>query len=76
MADILHCNIQYDPIEDDPRYVHIFKEVNEQVRSRYGGMSDPGLVREMWNYKKRVLRLEYGIIWRSPADLNPCVLFD
>lgn len=76
MTDILDCKIEYDPIEDDPRYAVAFKDVNERVRSRFGGCSDHGMIREMWAYKKRLLRLEYGIIWRSPADLNPCVLFD
>lgn len=76
MPDVLNCNIEYDPIEDDPRYAAAFREVNERVRSRYGGMNDAGVVREMWAYKKRLLKLEYGIVWRSPADLNPCVLFD
>jgi hypothetical protein len=76
MPDVLNCNIEYDPIEDDPKYAAIFRAVNEQVRSRYGSDTEGSSVREMWEYKKRILRLEYGIAWRSPADLNPCVLFD
>lgn len=76
MADFLHCKIEYDPIEDDPRYQSVFREVNERVRSRFGGSKDPSVVQEMWQYKKHILKLEYGIVWRSPADLNPCVLFD
>ena len=77
MASVLSSDIQYDPIEDDPRHRAAFADVNECVRSRYGGQQNElGVLREMWDYKKRLLRLEYGIEWRSPADLNPCVVFD
>ena len=76
MADFLNCKIEYDPIEDDPRYAAAFRDVNERVRSRFSDCSDLGVCHQMWAYKKRLLRLEYGINWRSPADLNPCVLFD
>lgn len=77
MAELLDAQIAYDPIEDDPRHRAAFREVNERVRSRYGGEAGRmGVLREMWEYKKRILRLEYGIEWHSPADLNPCVLFD
>lgn len=29
-----------------------------------------------WKHKKRILRTEYHMIWRSPQDLNPTWHFD
>ena len=29
-----------------------------------------------WKHKKRILREEYHMVWRSPQDLNPTVHFD
>ena len=29
-----------------------------------------------WKHKKRILRTEYHMVWRSPQDLNPTVHFD
>lgn len=29
-----------------------------------------------WKHKKKILREEYHMIWRSPQDLNPECLFD
>lgn len=30
----------------------------------------------IWKYKKRILRNEYHMIWRSPQDLCPYCCFD
>ena len=29
-----------------------------------------------WKHKKRILREEYHMVWRSPQDLNPTWRFD
>ncbi|WP_294456636.1 hypothetical protein [uncultured Bacteroides sp.] len=29
-----------------------------------------------WNTKAQVLKADYGIEWRSPAIMNPHVMFD
>jgi hypothetical protein len=35
-----------------------------------------GLCHGQWAAMKRILRERHGITWRSPADMNPDVLFD
>lgn len=35
-----------------------------------------GSCHTFWKHKKKILREEYHIRWRSPQDLNPGVLFD
>lgn len=40
------------------------------------GMLYMGSCHTFWKHKKRILRQEYHMIWRSPQDLNPTCLFD
>ena len=35
-----------------------------------------GSCHTFWKHKKRILRDEYHMIWRSPQDLNPETCFD
>ena len=35
-----------------------------------------GSCHTFWKHKKKILREEYHMRWRSPQDLNPGVLFD
>lgn len=35
-----------------------------------------GACHEFWAIKKRILRDEYHMVWRSPQDLNPETCFD
>ena len=35
-----------------------------------------GMCHVFWKHKKRILRTEYRMVWRSPQDLNPECCFD
>lgn len=35
-----------------------------------------GCCHRLWGMKKELLREKYGIIWYTPAELNPDVMFD
>ena len=35
-----------------------------------------GACHTYWHFKKKILREEYKMVWRSPEDLTPGVLFD
>jgi len=35
-----------------------------------------GSCHTFWKHKKKILREEYHMIWRSPQDLNPETCFD
>jgi Kunitz/Bovine pancreatic trypsin inhibitor domain len=71
--------LNYDPMEDDPRYAGIFKTIDAEVKEslaadpRYGRR---GSVHIYWDTKQRLLKQKYGIDWRSPGELNPQVIFD
>ena len=49
------------------------------TRERMGMEEDEwwmGACHEFWAIKKRILRDEYHMVWRSPQDLNPGICFD
>lgn len=71
--------LYYDPIEDDPEYTAVFEEVAVKVKQSKecnGLENELGGVHCFWDVKKRILKEEYGIIWKSPADLNPGVIIE
>jgi len=71
--------LYYDPVEDDPRYAEIFRKIDAEVQESLAGhhaKGSMGFVHIIWATKKRVLKQKYGIEWRSPAELNPQVIFD
>lgn len=71
--------LYYDPVEDDPRYAEVFNRIDEEVKTaldlstKHRGR---GYVHIFWDTKKRILKQKYNIDWRTPAELNPQVIFD
>jgi hypothetical protein len=71
--------IAHDPIEKDPRYKSVFAnidaEVNEVLKDHplRGRM---GFCYTIWATKKEILKQKYGIPWKTPAEMNPHILFD
>ncbi len=69
----------HDPIENDPRYKSVFAgidaEVDEILRDHplRGRM---GFCYTIWDTKKGILKQKYGIPWKTPAEINPHILFD
>lgn len=64
-------------------YKRIEKEVDEraeQLTREELGMKEGewwfGSCHTFWKHKKKILRAEYRMIWRSPQDLNPETCFD
>jgi hypothetical protein len=71
--------IKRDPFEDDPAYAEILDEASNQAESALanhpmnGGI---GFIHVFWEKKKEILKQEYGLEWRTPAELNPDINFD
>lgn len=71
--------LYYDPIEEDPRHAEVFGKIDAEVEetldipSKGGGR---GYIHVIWETKKRILKGKYNIDWRTPAELNPHVMFD
>lgn len=70
-------NLKHDPIEWSAEYERIIDEVEKKVGEF---LSDEprgmGFCFSYWNTKANVLSEYYGIEWRSPAIMNPGVIFD
>ena len=67
-------SFKHDPVEMSEEYLAVIDEVEEKVaknRTLYG----MGSCHEVWALKEEYL-LEKGIRWKSPAMLNPRVMFD
>ena len=66
-----------DPVEDTLEYQQIKAELEELINEKLKNCSRGlGYCHIYWRTKKRILKEKYNIEWRSPAELNPCVIFD
>jgi hypothetical protein len=66
-----------DPLEDAPEFAAAFRDANAQADAatqRWKGQL--GRIHSFWEKKKEVLRDNYRIDWKSPADLNPMTSYD
>lgn len=63
--------IKQDSVEKTEEYLAVIDDVEEQI-DREKTMN---FCLEYWNLKSQLL-FERGILWRSPAQLNPNVMFD
>lgn len=71
--------LYYDPVEDDPRYAEVFRKIDAEVQealANHPQRGSMGFVHLVWETKKRILLQKYGIGWKTPAELNPQVMFD
>ena len=70
---------QYDPIEDDPKFRPILdragQEADQELAAK-GITRGFGYCNSYWPVKKRILKVKYGIDWRTPAEMNPDWAFD
>jgi tetratricopeptide (TPR) repeat protein len=66
-----------DPVEYTEKYLDILIEletkIGEAVKDTYPGR---GFCHRYWRVKEEILKKDYGIKWKSPAKMNPGVMFD
>ena len=63
--------IKNDPVEKTEEYLAVIDKVEEKIEKT----KQMDFCLEYWSLKARFL-FEYGILWRSPSQLNPGVMFD
>ena len=70
-------NYKTDEIEKTEEYLKI-KDVVDNKVEKYAKTLDGGLgtCYKVWEYKKELLKSIYNIDWKSPAELNPNIIFD
>ena len=68
--------IKHDSIEDTEYFKSIKKEVDEKIKKEVGDTNFFGGCHLYWSVKKMILKRDYNIDWKSPAELNPHIIFD
>lgn len=70
-------HLKSDPIEWSAAYEDIIDEADRRTYALLKGFPrGMGFCLAYWNARARVLETCYGIRWRSPAAMNPGVMFD
>lgn len=69
--------LKFDPVERTPRWEELYETVERQTDAEIGGDFPRGMgfCHLYWHTKTAVLA-QHGIQWRSPASMNPRILFD
>ena len=73
------CHMNYDPIEDDADIQPILALASVDAHAELAAQGQSGglgYCHGFWPVKKRILREKYQVEWRSPAEMNPGVMFD
>lgn len=66
-----------DPQELDPKYHEIFESVNLELEKQFHNVKKyMGFCYFYWEEKKAILWKKYGIVWKTPAEMNPNTLYD
>lgn len=74
--------MRLDPKERNPKYSDIIKqadkEAQQELLNKFGSgiAQKEGYCHMLWDTQQRILEEKYGIEWKSPAEMNPGVLFD
>jgi hypothetical protein len=67
-----------DPVERTAAYKRVVAEVDARVEAElapeFGGQL--GYCHVFWARKQELLRAEYHIEWKTPAEMNPMTLYD
>ncbi len=65
-----------DPIEQTSEYQEAMKKIDPILRREFPkGRWMMGTCYPYWARKKALLQ-EHGVEWKSPAEMNPRILFD
>jgi len=71
--------MNYDSIEDDADIQPILALASDDAHAELAAQGQSGglgYCHGFWPVKKRILREKYQVEWRSPAEMNPGVMFD
>jgi hypothetical protein len=66
-----------DPIDEHPVYAIVRERVNAQVEEELRDYPKGlGYCHTYWKTKKRIMKEQYQLDWKSPAELNSNTIFD
>lgn len=68
-----------DPQEYDAekkKLIEAARTEAEFAMKQDGTINLEGSCHILWERQQKILKEKYGVIWRSPADMNPDIMFD
>lgn len=65
----------YDPSEDEPALWEQIRAAKEEAKIVAGSLANRGQCHRIWVEQARILHAQ-GIVWFSPAMMNPWIVFD
>lgn len=71
-----------DPIERTITFKKIKKELEKKINEQLISEGYPikpefmGWCYIYWSIKKEILKIDYGIDWKTPAEMNPEIIYD
>lgn len=69
--------LRNDPVEYTRRWEDIYYDVEDALEERFANAPrQMGFCFHFWSAKAELLKDKYNISWRSPAQMNPHVMFD
>ena len=69
--------INHDPQEDDPAISVIIEQATREAEENLAGFPKMlGYCHAVWGQTKEILKEKYNIDWKTPAEMNPHILFD
>jgi hypothetical protein len=68
----------HDPIEDDPSISVLVSAAATEAEdlARQSGRTGRGVCHLIWREQARILAERHNIIWQSPAQMNPGIMYD
>jgi hypothetical protein len=68
---------KFDRHETDPKLRAAFAAADAAAERRVANVKrDERFALKFWSAKKQILRRQFGIDWKSPAELNPTLAYD
>ncbi len=71
--------MEIDPIENDPLIAPLIAEAEKLANIELEEQKveiNRGFCHLFWKTKKRILKEQFGIEWKSPAEMNKGLRFD
>ncbi len=68
--------MKIDEQEKDIKNKEKFLEVEKILNKEFSTSLQIGSCHDRWRRKKELLKKLYNIDWKSPAELNPHIIFD
>lgn len=66
-----------DPQESDPELGKLIRRAEREALAELKDLPRfEGFCHQLWARQKQILKEKHGMTWKSPAEMNPNVLFD